>query len=100
MADDEFPPEISEAIRSAALEQFGGIVAAAVDEQLRARIPVIEAAIRADERQRIAARMDELATNYPEDVFPPDSNVRDAIGGAGMGHASRNAARGVRDGDR
>ena len=51
------------------------------------------------ERERIAARMDELASNYPEDVFPPDSDVRDAIGGTAMRHAYRNAAREVREAD-
>jgi hypothetical protein len=55
--------------------------------------------IRAAERERIAARMDELAANYPEDVFPPDSDVRDAIGGTAMRHAYRNAAREVREAD-
>jgi hypothetical protein len=51
------------------------------------------------ERERIAARMDELAANYPEDVFPPDSDVRDGISGTAMRHAYRNAAREIRDGD-
>ena len=54
----------------------------------------------AAERERIAARMDELAANYPEDVFPPDSDVRDGISGTAMRHAYRNAAREIRDGDR
>jgi hypothetical protein len=55
--------------------------------------------IRAAERERIAARMDELASNYPEDVFPPDSDVRDGISGTAMRHAYRNAAREVREAD-
>jgi hypothetical protein len=53
----------------------------------------------AAERERIAARMDELAANYPEDVFPPDSDVRDGISGTAMRHAYRNAAREVREAD-
>jgi hypothetical protein len=32
------------------------------------------------------------AQNYPESVFPPDSDSRDAIGGTAMRHAYRNAS--------
>jgi hypothetical protein len=51
----------------------------------------------AAERERIADLMDALAANYPEGVFPPDSDVRDAIGGTAMRHAYRNAARTIRE---
>jgi hypothetical protein len=60
----------------------------------------IAEAVAAAERERIAARMDALAANYPEDIFPPDSDVRDAIGGTAMRHAYRNAAREIREPDR
>jgi hypothetical protein len=48
-------------------------------------------------RERIAAAIEALAANYPEDVFPPDSDTRDAIGGTAMRHAYRNMARTVRE---
>ena len=57
-------------------------------------------AVAAAERARIAARMDELAANYPVDVFPPDSDVRDGISGTAMRHAYSNAAREIREADR
>ena len=57
----------------------------------------IGAAVAAAERERIAGLMDSLAANYPENVFPPDSGVRDAIGGTAMRHAYRNAARTIRE---
>ena len=71
-----------------------------VEAMRQAEVQAAVAKAVAAERERIAARMDELAENYPEDVFPPDSDVRDAIGGTAMRHAYRNAAREVRDGDR
>lgn len=48
---------------------------------------------------KIAAHMDKLAANYPEDVFPAAGTGRDAIGGTAMRHAYRNAARAVRAGE-
>ena len=87
MADNEFPPEISEAIRSAALEQFGGIVAAAVDEQMRARIPVIEAAIRADERRKIRQlAIRTRAACYGVGGHPLADLLGPAAAGTGPGH--------------
>lgn len=50
----------------------------------------------AGERERIAAYMDRLATNYPESAFPPASDSRDAIGGTAMRHAYLAAARMIR----
>src|SRR5580692_158472 len=63
--------------------------------QVRAMIEAAAPLIAAAEREQIAARMDELAANYPEDVFPPDSDVRDGISGTAMRHAYSNAARTV-----
>jgi hypothetical protein len=57
----------------------------------------IGAAVAAAERERLAARMDELAANYPDDVFPPHSSSRDGISGTAMRHAYRNAAREIRE---
>jgi hypothetical protein len=51
----------------------------------------------AAERERIAAAIEALAANYPEDVFPPDSDSRDGISGTAMRHAYRNMARVVRE---
>jgi len=48
-------------------------------------------------RGEIAAAVEGLAENYPEDVFPPGSDVRDAISGTAMRHAYRNAARLIRE---
>jgi hypothetical protein len=52
---------------------------------------------RMQERNRIAAHLEDLAANYPEEVFPPGSDSRDAISGTAMRHAYRNAARSVRE---
>jgi hypothetical protein len=49
------------------------------------------------ERERVAAHVEELAGNYPEDVFPAHSDSRDAIGGTAMRHAYRNVARTIRE---
>lgn len=57
----------------------------------------IDCAVAAD-RARIAARMNDLAANYPESVFPPNSDMRDAISGTAMRHAYRNAAREAAEG--
>lgn len=46
---------------------------------------------------QIAARVEALAENYPEDVFPPDADNRDAISGTAMRHAYQNAARSIRE---
>jgi hypothetical protein len=51
----------------------------------------------ADLREQIAAAVEAIADNYPEDVFPPDGTSRDAIGGTAMRHAYRNAARFIRE---
>jgi hypothetical protein len=57
-----------------------------------------EHADRADAlRESIAAHVEALAANYPEDVFPADGTSRDAIGGTAMRHAYRNAARSIRE---
>lgn len=45
----------------------------------------------------VADALERYAENYPESVFPPDSDVRDAIGGTAMRHAYRNAARMLRE---
>ncbi len=68
------------------------------DEHQRELDMRIGAAVAAAERERIAGQTEALAANYPEDVFPPDSDVRDAIGGTAMRHAYRNAAREIRKG--
>ena len=70
-----------------------------VEAMRQAEVQAAVAKAVAAERERIAARMDELAENYPEDVFPPDSDVRDGISGTAMRHAYRNAAREVREAD-
>jgi hypothetical protein len=57
----------------------------------------IGASVAAAERERLAARMDDLAANYPEDVFLPDSDSRDGISGTAMRHAYTNAAREIRE---
>jgi len=44
--------------------------------------------------------MDELAANYPVDVFPHSSDSRDAISGTAMRHAYGTAAREIREGGR
>ena len=48
-------------------------------------------------REQIASRMEVLAANYPADVFSPEGTSRDAISGAAMRHAYRNAARDIRE---
>jgi hypothetical protein len=48
-------------------------------------------------REQIAAAVEAIAVNYPEDVFPPGSDSRDAISGTAMRHAYRNAARSIRE---
>jgi hypothetical protein len=53
----------------------------------------------ADLREQIAAAVEAIADNYPEDVFPPDSTTVDAIAAKAMRHAYRNAARTIREGD-
>jgi len=66
------------------------------DHNPEACVATIVAAAQADERERIAAQVDEYAGNYPEDLFPPTSGSRDAISGTAMRHAYRNAARMIR----
>lgn len=58
---------------------------------------LIGEAVAAAERERIGAHLEDLAGNYPEDVFPAGSGSRDAISGSAMRHAYRNAARSVRE---
>jgi len=53
MASSDLPPGVIAAIEAAALERFGDIIARGVDAQMADRMPVIEAAVRADERKRI-----------------------------------------------
>jgi hypothetical protein len=50
---------------------------------------MIEARVRAEVAEQLRA----YALNYPAEVFPPDSDVRDAIAGTAMRHAYNNAAR-------
>ena len=57
----------------------------------------VKAALAA-EREQLAACMDELAANYPEDVFPPRSSSIDAISGTAMRLAYSYAARYIREG--
>jgi hypothetical protein len=44
-------------------------------------------------RRQVAADLRAYAENYPPDVFRPDGDSRDAIGGSAMRHAYLNAAR-------
>ena len=67
------------------------------DPRLQALDESMAEAVAAEVREQVAARMDELAANYPEDVFPADGTSGDAIGGAAMRHAYRNAARTIRE---
>jgi hypothetical protein len=59
------------------------------------------AAVAAAERERaagqIARHVEQLAASYPEDVFPPGGESRDAISGTAMRHALLNAARSIRE---
>lgn len=47
---------------------------------------------RGEVAEEIAQALNAYAGNYPEDVFPPISDSRDAIGGTAMRHAYTNAA--------
>ncbi len=53
--------------------------------------------VRHDAGWRIAEVLEKYAGNYPEDVFPADSDSREAIAGTAMRHAYLNAARLARD---
>src|ERR1700722_18112981 len=53
----------------------------------------IGAAVEAAVRERIAAHIEAIAANYPEDVFPTTGISRDAISGAAMRLAYRIAAK-------
>lgn len=68
-----------------------------LDPEHRGVYQRIAGAVAAAGRERIAARMDEFAANYPEDVFPAGSSTRDGISGTAMRHAYRNAAREIRE---
>ena len=57
----------------------------------------VKAAVAA-EREQLAACMDELAANYPEDVFPSRSVSIDGISGTAMRLAYSYAARYIREG--
>jgi hypothetical protein len=59
--------------------------------------PLIAAAERERVAERIARHVEDFAGNYPEDVFPPGSDSRDAISGTAMRHAYLNAARSIRE---
>ena len=80
-------------------ERFGDIVLPwnEASDDTRAGWDAIARAAIGPERERIALRMEELAANYPEDVFPPESDSRDAISGTAMRHAYRTAARLIRE---
>ena len=58
----------------------------------------IGGAVAAAEREHLAACMDELAANYPEDVYPPRSSSIDGISGTAMRLAYSYAARYIREG--
>lgn len=53
---------------------------------------------RADERERIAAWLEDLAACYPIETFPPDSDEKTSIAGTACRHAYRNAADALRTG--
>ena len=55
-------------------------------------------AVAAAEWERLADLLDNLAANYPEDVFPPTGVSVDAISGTAMRLAYSYAARRVREG--
>jgi hypothetical protein len=52
-----------------------------------------------NERERLAALMDDLAANWPIDAYPPisDDRTSGSLSGAAMRHAYRNAARTIRE---
>lgn len=55
-------------------------------------------AVAAAGREHLAACMDDLAANYPEDVFPSSSLTVDGISGTAMRLAYSYAARFIREG--
>jgi hypothetical protein len=67
------------------------------DPRLQALDEAMAAAVAAVVRERVAVALEDYAANYPEDMFPPGSSSRDAIGGTAMRHAYRNAARIARE---
>ena len=60
---------------------------------LKAAAPALAEAV----RERIARHVEAIGANYPEEIFPPGSDSRDAISGTAMRHAYRNAARSIRE---
>ena len=68
----------------------------AENDRLRRELERVKAELseaRAEERRKVAAKLRAYADNYPPDVFPPDSDNRDAIAGTAMRHAYLTAAR-------
>lgn len=69
---------------------------------LKAKYAELEAKLakaRADVAEEIAQALEGMVDGYPEDVFPPNSDSRDAIGGNAMRHAYRMAALMAREHD-
>lgn len=85
------PPEAERLWLASYQEQTGDAMNAILTEAVRRLMAD------AGMREQIAAAVEAIADNYPEDVFPSDGTSRDAIGGAAMRHAYRNAARTIRE---
>lgn len=66
---------------------------AMVEAVVRAAAPIIERVA----REQIADQLFAYSANYPEDVFPASSDVRDAIAGTAMRHAYVYASRMARE---
>lgn len=85
------PPEPERSWLAAYQEQTGQPMNAILTEAVRRLMADT------DLREQIAAQVEAIADNYPEDVFPADSTSCDGISGTAMRHAYRNAARSIRE---
>ena len=93
--------DLTEAIEAAAIELWGKVVPdvrladvrQTAEAAVRAAAPIIERVA----REQIADQLFAYSANYPEDVFPASSDVRDAIAGTAMRHAYVYASRMARE---
>lgn len=89
----QYHPEFYKGMKHAADLIAAGGLDAEIESRAAIKAEIARGEGKRAGREDAAQALEAQSLNYPEDVFPPTSDSRDAIGGTAMRHAYRIAAK-------